>query len=98
MRPPGLLCLIFGSTRSLPHFGLRHVAGLCNCNMHFVTSFLLIFLSCSFEARLLEVQILSALLLPANLLLCQCIPIVVSVFSSVKSSAPLQGGIDEIGP
>ena len=39
---------------------------LCNCNMNFITSCLLLFLGCSFEACFLGVQSVSALLLPVN--------------------------------
>ena len=53
--------------------------------MNFMTTCLLIFLSCSFEACLLEVQSLSALLLPINMLPCQYIPIIVSVCSPLRS-------------
>ena len=36
----------------------------CNCSMTFITSCSLIFLSCSFEVCVLEIQSVSALLLP----------------------------------
>ena len=62
MRCPGLLCMMLESTHSFQHFRSRHPGSLCNCNMHLITRCLLIFLSCSFEACLLEVQSLSALL------------------------------------
>ena len=73
------LCLIFESTHSVQHFRSGHVDGLCNCTMNFITSCLPIFLSCPVKACLLEVQSRTALLMPLNMLLCQCIPIVVSV-------------------
>ena len=70
MKRPGLLCLIIESTQSFPHFHSRHFGSFCNCNMNFITSCLLKFLSCSGEACLLEVQSVSALLLPVNMFLC----------------------------
>ena len=79
MRSPDLLGLIFGGTDSSPHFRSRHFGSVCNCNMNFITSCLLVFLSCSVEACLLEVQSLSAFLLPINMLLCQTNPTSVSV-------------------
>ena len=66
-----LLFLIFGNTHSLPHFRRRTYGCLCNCNMNFTTRCWFIFLSCYFEACLMEVQSVSALLLPGNMLLCE---------------------------
>ena len=78
MRRPGLLCLIFERTHSFPLLQSRNFGSLCKCNMNYITSCSLKFLSCSFEACLLEVQSVSVLLLPANTLLCQYIPKIVS--------------------
>ena len=49
MRRPGSLCLIFESTHSFPHFHSGPFGSLCNCNMNFITTCLLTFLSCSSE-------------------------------------------------
>ena len=85
MRSPSLLCLMFESTHSFPHFRSRHFGSLCNCNMNFITSCLLVFLSCSFEACLVEVPSVSALVLPVNVWLCQHIPITESVLEKDSS-------------
>ena len=80
-------------------FALLDFESLCNRSMKFITSYLLIFLSCSFEACLLEVQSMTAFLLPVNMLLCQFVAILVSVFaSSVELRVLLREGTDEIGP
>ena len=68
MRSPSLVHLMFESTLSFPHIRSGHFGGLYNCNMNFTKRCLLVFLSCSFEACLSEVQSVSALLLPVNML------------------------------
>ena len=66
MTRPRLLCLIFESIHSILHFRFRHSGILCKFKMNFITSCLLILLSCSFEACVLEVESVSALLLPVK--------------------------------
>ena len=63
---PVLHCLIFESLHSCLHFRCRHFGGLCKFSMNFITGCMLGFLSCSFEACLLEVQSVSAVLLPVT--------------------------------
>ena len=79
MRSRGSLCAIFKSAHSSKHFRSRLVRCLCNCNMNFITSCLVVFLSCSFEACLLKVQSVSALFTPIYALLCRHISVIMSV-------------------
>ena len=79
MGRPELLCLMFESTHTFPHFSSKHFGSKCNCNMNVITNWKLILMSYSFEACLLKIQSFSALLLPINMFLCQKSPIIVSV-------------------
>ena len=95
MKRPGLLNLFFESVYCCLHFRSGKIGGLYNCNMNFNTSAR--FLSCSFEACLLEVRSVPALHLPVNMLLCQYILIMVSVccLCSVQCACP---GRDRCAP
>ena len=53
---PALNCLTFENTHYFAQFRSKHFGGLCNCNVSFITTCLLIFLRCFFEACLLEVH------------------------------------------
>ena len=54
-----------------PHFRSGHSGNLCNCNMNFITTCSVMFLSCPSEACMLEVQSVCALFPPVNMLFFQ---------------------------
>ena len=64
MRRPRLLCSLFEAFVLASSPPSEHVRGPCNCKINFITSCLLVFLSCSFEAGLLKFQ--SVCLAPAS--------------------------------
>ena len=79
MKSPRLLCSLFEKTHSRLHFRSGHVRGPYHCNVSFITSCLLLFLSCSLQAGLLQVQSVFAFVLPKKMLLSQLVPITASV-------------------
>ena len=84
-----------------PHSRFKHFGSLCNCNVNFITSCLLILLSCSFEACLLEVQSLFALLVPVDIMLCQYSPVIECVcflFNVAVMSYSSSQGQDDLRP